>query len=63
MSDPIVRVENLVKKLVLDSRDALEYLADRLAKMGVLRELRRRGFSSGDTVNIGGIELELELDE
>ena len=56
-------VENLVKKLVLDSRDALEYLADRLAKMGVLRELRRRGFSSGDTVNIGGIELELELDE
>jgi len=53
-------IENLVKKLVLDSRDAVEYLADRLEKMGVLKELRRQGFSPGDIVTIGGIELELE---
>ncbi len=52
-------VENLVRKLVLDSRDAMEYLADRLEKMGVLGELRRQGFSEGDTVRIGETEFEL----
>jgi len=45
---------------VLDSRDAMEYLGDRLEKMGVLRDLRQQGFLPGDVVTIGGIELELE---
>jgi GTPase len=53
-------VENLVKKLVLDSRDAQEYLGDRLEKMGVLKELRRQGLAPGQTVRIGELELELE---
>jgi len=53
-------VENLVNKLVLDSRDAMEYLTDRLEKMGVMKELRRRGFSSGDAVRIGEAEFELD---
>jgi GTP-binding protein len=53
-------VETLVKKLVLNSRDAVEYLTDRLEKMGVLGELRRRGFHAGDTVRIAGVEFELE---
>ncbi|MFC2079343.1 Obg family GTPase CgtA [Candidatus Bipolaricaulota bacterium] len=53
-------VENLVKKLVLDSRDAQEYLGDRLEKMGVMKELRRNGLAEGETVRIGEIELELE---
>jgi len=52
-------VETLVKKLALDSRDACEYLSERLEKMGVLRELSRQGFSEGDLVCIGGVELEL----
>jgi len=51
-------VERLVKKLVLNSRDAQEYLEDRLKKMGVLRELGRQGCSFGDTVRIGDVELE-----
>jgi len=53
-------VENLVKKLVLDSYDAQQYLGDRLEKMGVLKELRRHGWSTGEKVLIGEIEVELE---
>jgi GTPase len=53
-------VERLVEKLVLDSRDAQEYLTERLEKMGVLRELNRQGFAPGDLVRIGEVELEFE---
>ncbi len=53
-------VENLVKKLVLDSRDAMEYLSDRLEKMGVMKELRKRGFAEGAAVRIGEAEFELD---
>jgi len=53
-------VENLVKKLVLDSQDAQEYLGNRLEKMGVLKELRRQGLIDGETVRIGEIQVELE---
>ena len=53
-------VENLVKKLVLDSYDAQEYLGNRLEKMGVLKEMRRQGWTNNETVRIGEIELELE---
>lgn len=53
-------VENLVKKLVLDSRDAQEYLGNRLEKMGVMKELRRQGLTDTETVRIGEIELELD---
>jgi len=52
-------VEGLVGKLVLDSRDAREYLSERLERMGVLRELNRQGFEHGDLVRIGEVELEL----
>jgi GTP-binding protein len=54
-----VVVEKLVEKLVLDSLDAQKYLSERLERMGVLRELRRQGFTQGDTVRIGEVELEL----
>lgn len=53
-------VENLVQKLILDHYDAQEYLGDRLEKMGVMRELRRQGFTGEEVVRIGEIELELE---
>lgn len=52
-------VERLVAKLILNSDDALEYLSDTLEKMGVLKELRRQGFSAGHAVRIGEVELEL----
>jgi GTP-binding protein len=53
-------VEKLVRQLILNSRDASEYLTERLEKMGVLKELRRQGFAAGDVVRIGEVELELE---
>jgi GTP-binding protein len=53
-------VENLVKKLVLDSFDAQEYLGNRLEKMGVLKELRKQGWTGSEMIRIGEIELELE---
>jgi len=53
-------VEKLVKKLVLDSRDAWEYLNERLTKMGVMRELHRHGCRDGDLVRIGDVEFELK---
>jgi len=53
-------VEKAVRKLILNSQDALEYLTDRLEKMGVLRELRQHGFTEGDAVRIGEVEFELE---
>jgi GTPase len=55
-------VENLAKKLVLDSVDAQEYLGNRLEKMGVLKELRRQGLVRGEMVRFGEIELELEVE-
>ena len=51
-------IEKLVRKLVLDSPDAQQYLAERLERMGVLRELRSLGLQAGATVRIGGVELE-----
>ena len=53
-------VENLVKKLVLDHYDAQEYLGNRLEKMGVMKELRRQGWKSTETIRIGETEVELE---
>jgi GTP-binding protein len=51
-------IEQLVQKLVLDSEDAWEYLGGRLEKMGVVRELVRRGITEGDLLRIGDVELE-----
>jgi GTP-binding protein len=55
-------VETLARKLVLTSRDAEEYLADRLEKMGVTKELRRLGYHAGDAVRIGEVKLEFEFE-
>ena len=53
-------VEKLVRKLNLDSRDAHQYLNERLERMGVLRELGKKGFGCGDHLRIGGVDFELE---
>ncbi len=55
-------VETLARKLVLTSRDAEEYLADRLNRMGVTKELRRLGYEPGAAVQIGEVELGFELE-
>jgi len=53
-------VETVAKKLVLSTRDAPEYLMDRLEKMGALQELRRIGYRDGDPLRIGEVRVELE---
>jgi hypothetical protein len=44
---------------VLSTRDASEYLADRLEKMGALKELRRLGYQDGDPLRIGEVRVDL----
>ena len=53
-------VERLVSRLDLSTRDAQEYLMERLERLGVMAALRRQGLSQGDTVRIGGVELEYQ---
>ncbi|HEC63182.1 MAG TPA: DUF1967 domain-containing protein [Candidatus Acetothermia bacterium] len=53
-------VERLVRRLDLSTRDAQEYLMERLERLGVMAALRRRGLKEGDAVKIGGVELEYQ---
>ena len=53
-------VERLVSRLDLSTRDAQEYLMERLERLGVMAALRRQGLSQGNTVRIGGVELEYQ---
>lgn len=52
-------VERLVERLDLSTDDAQEYLRRRLARLGVLAALKRRGLGPGTTVRIGEQEVEL----
>ncbi|MBC7092951.1 GTPase ObgE [Candidatus Bipolaricaulota bacterium] len=52
-------VEQLVHRLDLSTRDAQEYLMERLERLGVMAALRRRGLAPGRSVRIGGVEFEL----
>ncbi len=52
-------VEALVRRLDLAAPDALNYLQERLTRMGVMAALRRKGLVEGGRVRIGGVELEL----
>jgi len=52
------RVERLVARLDLSTRDAQQYLLERLEKMGVMAALKRRGLADGDVVRIGEVEFE-----
>lgn len=53
-------VERLVRRIDLSTRDAQEYLLERLERLGVMAALRRRGLKDGDTVRIGEVELEYQ---
>jgi len=52
-------IELLFSRHDTSNPEALAYLEQRLKEIGVLAELRRRGFESGDDVVIGELELEL----
>jgi GTPase len=53
-------IELLIARHDLENPEALDYLESRLREIGVIAELQRAGFESGDEVLVG--ELEFELD-
>jgi GTPase len=52
--------DRLVARYDLDNEEALAHLERRLKRLGVLHELEALGWESGDDVEIGGIEFELD---
>ncbi len=52
------RVESLMNRLDLENQEALDYLEQRLKKMGVIEMLERDGFKSGDEICIGEAAFE-----
>jgi GTP-binding protein len=55
-------IERLVQRFDLENEEALEELERRLRSIGVVRELERLGFESGDEVEIGGVEFDFDPD-
>jgi GTPase len=53
-------IERLVSRFDTDNDDALAYLQERLARIGVLRALHDEGFQPGDEVRVGERSLELQ---
>jgi GTP-binding protein len=54
------RAVERLSRLWLDEEDAVRYLQEQLERLGVFRELERRGAQAGDRVVIGAQELEFE---
>src|SRR5690349_9182152 len=54
------RIERLVAQTNFDNEESAERFQRDLARMGIDHALRRAGVRSGDTVRIGGTELEWE---
>ncbi len=54
-------VELLVQRFDLDNEEALRHIENRLKAIGVVRELERRGFVSGDEIEIGGQRFAFEV--
>jgi GTP-binding protein len=52
-------VEVLFDRFDLSNEEALGYLETRLTEMGVMAELRRAGFESGNEIRVGEYEFEL----
>ena len=52
-------VEVLFDRFDLSNDEALGYLETRLTEMGVMAELRRAGFESGNEIRVGDYEFEL----
>ena len=52
-------VEVLFERFDLENDEALGYLETRLTEMGVMAELKRAGFESGDEIRVGDSEFEL----
>ncbi|HWH24719.1 MAG TPA: GTPase ObgE, partial [Candidatus Limnocylindria bacterium] len=56
------RIERLAAQTNFDNEESAERFQRDLARLGIERELVRAGVTPGDTVRIGGVELEWEHD-
>ena len=55
-----VRIERIAAQTNFDVEESAERFQRDLARFGIEAELRRAGIAAGDTVRIGGTELEWE---
>ena len=53
-------VDRLVARFDLENEEAMAEVERRLRRMGVMAELEAQGFRTGDDVEIGGVQFELE---
>ncbi len=56
------RIERLAAQTNFDIEESAERFQEDLIRLGIDHELRRQGVAPGDTVRIGGSELEWESD-
>jgi GTP-binding protein len=54
-------IELLIKRFDIDNDEALRYVEGRLKAIGVVRELERQGFVSGDEIEIAGQRFAFEV--
>jgi len=54
-------IELLLARFDVTNEEALRHVENRLKSIGVLRELERKGFESGDEIEIAGERFELEV--
>lgn len=52
-------IEVLFERFDTNNEEALAYLETRLTEIGVMAELKRAGFESGDEIRVGELEFEL----
>jgi GTP-binding protein len=53
-------IELLLARYDPENEDAMAYLEERLARIGVLRALEEQGFKPGDELEIAGVPFELD---
>ena len=54
-------IELLLARFDVGNDEALRHVEQRLRSIGVIRELERKGFESGDEIEIAGERFELEV--
>lgn len=54
-------IELLLARFDVNNDEALRHVEQRLRQIGVIRELERKGFASGDEIEIAGERFELEI--
>jgi len=57
------KIENIVSMTNFEHEEAVKYFQKKLKKLGVERELRKKGIKNGDTVKIGKYEFEYKSDK